>query len=55
MNKEKIVEEVAEGICQYSNTELETKSNTIEFLTEFCKEVCNAVDSKVQERKLQRN
>jgi hypothetical protein len=50
MTKEEIIEEIAEGIFQYSNCQEEIELNTIEYLADICKEVRESVNAKVKSR-----
>jgi len=50
MTKDKIVEEIAEGIFQYSSCKEEIELNTIEYLAMICKAVRALVDDKVKSR-----
>jgi len=50
MTKEEIVEEIAEGIFQYSNCKEEIEINTVVFLGELCEQVRESVQEKVKSR-----
>ena len=52
MTKEEIIEEIAEGIFQYSNCEEEIELNTVGYLSDICKEVRQSVTSKVESRRI---
>ena len=52
MTREEIVEEIAEGIFQYSNCEEEIELNTVEFLADLCKDVHKSVHDKVESRRI---
>ena len=55
MTKEEIIEEIAEGIVQYSNCLEEVELNTVECLADICKEVRKSVEAKTESRTIKWN
>tara|TARA_Y100000310_G_C20070953_1_gene529352 strand:- start:232 stop:435 length:204 start_codon:yes stop_codon:yes gene_type:complete len=52
MTKEEIVEEIAEGIYQYSSCFEEVVLNTTEYMSAICSEVRESVQEKVVSRSI---